>query len=173
MPGGADFVQKTVHRLETGHTRVWTKAVLAVVVIAAFGVYHLYYFAGLATSQAMDQAQIGRHIAGRQGWTTNFIRPRVVLLCNSFWQYSLSGLPQLLMLFPSPMNGWSRMKSLLRTCLGPWPGTPIAAVYGSRIRSNGPTSFTTSGRWAVPVDGIYLTPVIGTDNKLGNIVKGE
>jgi hypothetical protein len=49
MPGGADFVQKTVHRLETGHTRVWTKAVLAVVVIAALGVYHLYYFRGLAT----------------------------------------------------------------------------------------------------------------------------
>jgi len=78
MPGSADFVQKAVHTLETGQLRVWVKAILAVVAIATLGVYHLYYFRGLATSQAMDQAQIGRHIASRQGWKTNLIRPRAV-----------------------------------------------------------------------------------------------
>ena len=38
----------------------------------------MYHFRGLATSQAMDQAQIGRAIASAQGWRTDFIRPRAI-----------------------------------------------------------------------------------------------
>ena len=78
MPGAADFVQKAVHTLETGKMAVWVKVALAILAIATLGVYHLYYFRGLATAQAMDQAQIGRNIASLQGWKTNMIRPRAV-----------------------------------------------------------------------------------------------
>ena len=78
MPGAADFVQKAVHTLETGKMAVWVKAALAILAIATLGVYHLYYFRGLATWQAMDQAQIGRNIASLHGWKTNLIRPRAV-----------------------------------------------------------------------------------------------
>ena len=78
MPGAADFVQKAVHTLETGTMAVWVKRALAIAAIATLGVYHLYYFRGLATSQAMDQAQIGRNIASLRGWKTNLIRPRAV-----------------------------------------------------------------------------------------------
>ena len=38
----------------------------------------MWHFRGLATAQAMDQAQIGREIASGHGWRTNFIRPRAL-----------------------------------------------------------------------------------------------
>src|SRR4029453_3147888 len=78
MPGAADFVQKAVHTPENGKMATWMRRFLAVAVIATLGVYHLYYFRGLATAQAMDQAQIGRNIASLRGWKTNVIRPRAV-----------------------------------------------------------------------------------------------
>src|SRR6185436_2539358 len=40
--------------------------------------YFIHEFQGLATSQAMDQAQIGRQIASGHGWRTNVIRPRAI-----------------------------------------------------------------------------------------------
>ncbi len=78
MPGPADFIQKMVHTLETGPVAVWVRRSLLVVAAIALAVYQLYYFRGLATSQAMDQAQIGREIARFRGWQTNFIRPRAL-----------------------------------------------------------------------------------------------
>src|SRR5947208_12064391 len=78
MPGAADFIQKAVHTLETGKMAVWVKSALAILAIATLGVYQLYYFRGLATAQAMDQAQIGRQIASLHGWKTNVIRPRAL-----------------------------------------------------------------------------------------------
>jgi hypothetical protein len=78
MAGAADFIQKAVHTLETGKIAMWVKCALAILAIAALGVYNLYYFRGLATAQAMDQAQIGRNIASLRGWKTNLIRPRAV-----------------------------------------------------------------------------------------------
>ena len=79
MPGSADFIQRTIHALEHGGTAVWIKralAVLAVVLLAVF--YLMNEFRGLATSQAMDQAQIGRNIASGQGWRTDIARPRAI-----------------------------------------------------------------------------------------------
>ena len=38
----------------------------------------LHEFRGIATSQAMDQAQIGREIISGNGWSTKFIRPLAV-----------------------------------------------------------------------------------------------
>ncbi len=76
MPGAADFIQRTIHRLETGDAVVWIKRTLAVVAFVSVTVfYFLHEFNGLATSQAMDQAQIGRNIARGQLWKTAFLRP--------------------------------------------------------------------------------------------------
>jgi 4-amino-4-deoxy-L-arabinose transferase-like glycosyltransferase len=79
MPGPADLIQRTVHALEEGGTAVWIRRALALAVIVGLSLfYFMHEFRGLATSQAMDQAQIGRNIASRQWWRTDFIRPRAV-----------------------------------------------------------------------------------------------
>lgn len=79
MPGAADFVQRMVHMLETGAPVVWFRRALVVVVIAALSLFYLMHeFRGLATSQAMDQAQIGREIARGHGWQTKVARPRAI-----------------------------------------------------------------------------------------------
>jgi hypothetical protein len=72
MPGSAEFVQRLVHSLETGAPAVWMRRGLVLAGIAALSMFYLVHeFQGLATSQAMDQAQIGREIARGQ-----FARPR-------------------------------------------------------------------------------------------------
>lgn len=78
MPGSADFIQKAVHTLETGATALWIRRALLLASAIALAVYQFYYFRGLVTPQAMDQAQIGREIASFHGWRTNFIRPRAI-----------------------------------------------------------------------------------------------
>ena len=68
MPGSADFVQRMVHHLEAGELAVWTKRALALVAIITLAIFYISHFRGLATAQAMDQAQIGREIAsGHRG----------------------------------------------------------------------------------------------------------
>src|ERR1043166_4153095 len=80
MPGSEEFIQRTVHALEAGHLQIWIKRGLVAASIIVLVVYYLWpnHFRGLATSQAMDQAQIGRAIASGHGWRTNFVRPRAV-----------------------------------------------------------------------------------------------
>ena len=80
MPGSEEFIQRTVHALEAGHLSIWIKRGLVAAGIIALAVYYLWpgHFRGLATSQAMDQAQIGRAIASGEGWRTKFVRPRAV-----------------------------------------------------------------------------------------------
>jgi 4-amino-4-deoxy-L-arabinose transferase-like glycosyltransferase len=78
MPGSADFIQRAVHALEMGGLAIWIRRGLVAAIIVALGVYYFYHFRGLATSQAMDQAQIARAIAGGQGWSTNFARPLAI-----------------------------------------------------------------------------------------------
>src|ERR1700704_1741241 len=75
MPGSEEFIQGAVHALEAGGLAVWIRRGLAVVAIIALAVIYFYGFRGLATSQAMDQAQIGREIASGHGWRAKFSRP--------------------------------------------------------------------------------------------------
>src|SRR5947199_7856612 len=76
MPGSADFIQRAVHAMEAGGLAVWIRRGLVVLTIALIGIfYFMSQFRGLATSQAMDQAQIGRAIANGQGWSSKFARP--------------------------------------------------------------------------------------------------
>src|ERR1700730_4706793 len=78
MPGSADFIQRAVHTLEAGALAIWIKRGLVVVTVIALAVIYFWNFRGLATAQAMDQAQIGRAIASGKGWRTNVIRPRAI-----------------------------------------------------------------------------------------------
>jgi hypothetical protein len=84
MPGSGDAIQRLVHAIEAGGLAVWIKRGLVVLAMAVLSLIYLgvfpniYQFRGLATSQAMDQAQIGREIASGHGWRTKFIRPRAV-----------------------------------------------------------------------------------------------
>ena len=76
MPGSADFVQRFVHALEAGGAAAWIKRALVALTIVALALFYLLHeFRGLATSQAMDQAQIGRELLHGHGWATNFARP--------------------------------------------------------------------------------------------------
>jgi 4-amino-4-deoxy-L-arabinose transferase-like glycosyltransferase len=78
MPGSAEFVQRAVHALEAGALAVWVRRCLVAAAIITLAIYYFYHFRGLATSQAMDQAQIGRAIASGHGWRTNVVRPRAI-----------------------------------------------------------------------------------------------
>jgi 4-amino-4-deoxy-L-arabinose transferase-like glycosyltransferase len=78
MQSSEEFVQHTVHSLESGALSIWVRRALVAIAVATIAVIYLYHFRGLATSQAMDQAQIGRAIATGHGWRTNFVRPRAI-----------------------------------------------------------------------------------------------
>jgi 4-amino-4-deoxy-L-arabinose transferase-like glycosyltransferase len=78
MPGSADFVQGLVHAIEAGGLAVWIRRTLLAVVVVTVALIYMYSFRGLATSQAIDQAQIGRSIASGHGWRTDFVRPRAL-----------------------------------------------------------------------------------------------
>jgi hypothetical protein len=78
MAGSAEFIQRAVHALEAGALAVWVRRSLIALAVIAVAIYYFYDFRGLATSQAMDQAQIGRALASGHGWRTNFVRPRAI-----------------------------------------------------------------------------------------------
>lgn len=79
MPGSADFVQQTVHLIEAGAGAPWVRRALAVLAITGLALfYFIHEFRGLATSQAMDQAQIGRELARGHGFATKFVRPLAI-----------------------------------------------------------------------------------------------
>jgi hypothetical protein len=78
MPGSAEFIQRAVHALEAGALAVWVRRCLVAAAVIALAIYYVYHFRGLATSQAMDQAQIGRSIATGHGWRTDVVRPRAI-----------------------------------------------------------------------------------------------
>ncbi len=79
MPGSADAIQKAIHTLESGGAAVWMRRALAVALVAGLSLFYLLHeFRGLATSQGMDQAQIGRALLHGEGWKTRFARPLAV-----------------------------------------------------------------------------------------------
>ncbi len=78
MSDSAEFVQRVVHAIEAGTAAVWLRRSLALVGVVILALVYMFHFRGLATSQAMDQAQIGRAIVSGHGWQTGFARPRAV-----------------------------------------------------------------------------------------------
>ncbi len=73
------LIQNTVYSAEVGKIAVWLRRGLVVAAILGLGLFYLLHeFRGIATSQAMDQAQIGRELIAGHGWATKFIRPLAV-----------------------------------------------------------------------------------------------
>ncbi len=76
MPGSADGIQRAIHALESGGAAVWVRRALALALVIGLALFYLLHeFRGLATSQGMDQAQIGRALLHGEGWKTKFARP--------------------------------------------------------------------------------------------------
>ena len=75
MSGSADAVQAAVHALESGRTAVWVRRTLLAALIAGLSLFYLLCeFRGLATSEGMDQAQIGRALLHGHGWLPSLTR---------------------------------------------------------------------------------------------------
>lgn len=69
-------LQWFVHNFEQGRAAVWLRRFLVVFIFLAAGlVWLLLKFNGFNDPDAMDQAQIGRQLATRQGYTTLYARP--------------------------------------------------------------------------------------------------
>lgn len=76
MAGSAEAVQRVVYAVEAGGIATWVRRVLAFVLIVGLALFYLLHeFRGLATSQGMDQAQIGRALLHGHLWKTKFARP--------------------------------------------------------------------------------------------------
>ena len=73
------LIQHAVHSVDTGRIAGWLRRGLVAAAIVGLGLFYLLHeFRGIATSQAMDQAQIGREIIRGNGWSTKFVRPLAV-----------------------------------------------------------------------------------------------
>ncbi len=76
MPGSADAIQRLIHFLEVGAAAAWLRRALVVALVAGLALFYLLHeFRGLASSQGMDQAQIGRAMLHGQLWKTKVARP--------------------------------------------------------------------------------------------------
>ncbi|MBA3960444.1 MAG: glycosyltransferase family 39 protein [Chthoniobacterales bacterium] len=79
MPGSANAIQRLIHGLEMGGAAVWVRRALTALAILALALFYLVHeFRGLASSQGMDQAQIGRELLHGHGWATKFARPLAI-----------------------------------------------------------------------------------------------
>jgi hypothetical protein len=65
------------------------------------------------------------------------------------------------------------MRSSLPIRHGQSPGLPIAAASGFPDTVERFNEFHDFGTLGGPLNGIYLTPVSGTENKMGNVIKDE
>lgn len=75
-------VQELVHRIEIGPLKpIILRGGFALAVAGIAALYLFYSFRGLDSETAMDQAQIGRQLAGGGGYSTLYIRPMAM------WQF--------------------------------------------------------------------------------------
>jgi hypothetical protein len=69
-------IQGLLHTFEQGRAAVWLhRALIASIVGAVAATWMFAKFNGFSTSEAMDQAQIGRQLAAGHGYTTLYARP--------------------------------------------------------------------------------------------------
>ncbi len=69
-------LQEWIHKLEEGFgARLLKGLVLALGFLTVAGLYNWREYRGFATQTAMDQAQLARHLAQGEGFTTSVIRP--------------------------------------------------------------------------------------------------
>src|SRR5438105_10001943 len=79
MTGSADAIQRAIYAVEAGGAAVWVRRALVIAAIIGLALFYLLHECrGLATSQAMDQAQIGRELLRGHGWQTHLARPLAI-----------------------------------------------------------------------------------------------
>jgi hypothetical protein len=78
-------IQSWIHALEVGTASRWLKYLP--VALAVFGlavVYDVRNYHGFSSPEAMDAAQVARHLAEGQGYSTDFIRPFSLYLVQKY-----------------------------------------------------------------------------------------
>ena len=120
-------VQEFVHQIEAGGLKNVILRALFIATVAGLAALYLFVnFRGLDSETAMDQAQIGRQIAARAGFTTFYLRPLAV------WQFlnHRETLPQGLMpdIYNFPLNPLLNAV-VLRPIKRWWPMQPTDTVY--------------------------------------------
>jgi hypothetical protein len=69
-------IQNMVYAIDSGSLRVWIVRLALAVLVIGVGIYYAAtQFNGFSSAEAMDLAQIGRHVEEGQGYSTKFIRP--------------------------------------------------------------------------------------------------
>jgi 4-amino-4-deoxy-L-arabinose transferase-like glycosyltransferase len=100
-------VQSTVRSLDQGRLGAVVKVAALAALIAGLSLLYLFVqFRGLATPDAMDQAQIARRLADRKGFTTDYIRPLAMSVLQrqgGTAPFDLSEFPDF---FQSPLHPW-------------------------------------------------------------------
>ncbi len=79
----SERIQAAIHALEVGVVSRWIK--IMAVVLALGGLVELYdlmSYRGFNSPEAMDAAQVARHLASGQGYSTDFIRPLSLYLVS-------------------------------------------------------------------------------------------
>jgi len=127
IQGESRQVQEFVHQIEVGGLKPFILRALFVATVAGLATLYLFfYFRGLDSETAMDQAQIGRQIAAQAGFTTLYLRPLAV------WQFlnHRDQLPQGLMpdIYNFPLNPLLNAV-VLRPIKRWWPMNPTDTVY--------------------------------------------
>jgi hypothetical protein len=90
--------------------------------------YLFVQFNGLATADAMDQAQIARRLAEGKGFTTGYIRPLAMSIVQRGGQTKSLDLSQFPDFFQSPLHPWVNSFAL-RLTKGDWKMKPTDLVY--------------------------------------------
>jgi hypothetical protein len=127
-------VQTAVRSLDQGSLGAFVKAAIFAVLIASLSLLYLFVqFSGLATPDAMDQAQIARRLADGKGFTTDYIRPlalSVVHRQEGKGQIDVSQFPDF---FQSPLHPWINSFGL-RLIEGNWKMKLTDVIYaGDRM----------------------------------------
>ena len=79
----SERIQHLIHLVEVGRFSRWLQLLpLAAAVVGLAVLYDLTEYRGFNSPEAMDAAQVARHVAAGQGYTTDFIRPFSVFLIS-------------------------------------------------------------------------------------------
>lgn len=127
-------VQSTLRSLDHGRLGGFVKAGIFAALVAGLSLLYLFVqFSGLATADAMDQAQIARRLADGKGFTTDYIRPLAMSALQGKGETKQLDLSQFPDFYQSPLHPW--VSSLgLRLIKDDWKMGLTDIVYrGDRV----------------------------------------
>jgi len=87
----AERIQALVHALDIGAARRLNYVALVVAVVSLMVWYDLHCYRNMSAPEAMDAAQVARHVAEGKGFSTDFIRPFSIYLVSKHNHAALAG----------------------------------------------------------------------------------